>query len=179
VQRELGPIDVLVNNAAVTYYEPVAEFSERHFELMFTVLVRAPFELAQRVLPGMRERRQGWILNISSRAAIHPAGPPFTARTGGTVYGMCKAALERFTTGLAAEVYADGIAVNVLSPSGLVPTPGVVFHGLNRGVPEDRLEAPEIMAQAAHALVTGNPAVLTGRVTYARPLLEELGVAAR
>jgi NAD(P)-dependent dehydrogenase (short-subunit alcohol dehydrogenase family) len=179
VQRELGPIDVLVNNAAVTYYEPVADFSERHFELMFTVLVRAPFELAQRVLPGMRERRQGWILNISSRAAIHPAGPPFTARTGGTVYGMCKAALERFTTGLAAEVYADGIAVNVLSPSGLVPTPGVVFHGLNRGVPEDRLEAPEIMAQAAHALVTGNPAVLTGRVTYARPLLEELGVAAR
>jgi NAD(P)-dependent dehydrogenase (short-subunit alcohol dehydrogenase family) len=127
----------------------------------------------------MRERRQGWILNISSRAAIHPAGPPFTARAGGTVYGMCKAALERFTTGLAAEVYSDGIAVNVLSPSGLVPTPGVVFHGLNRGVPEDRLEAPEIMAQAAHALVTGNPAVLTGRVTYARPLLEELGVAAR
>jgi citronellol/citronellal dehydrogenase len=178
VQRELGPIDVLVNNAAVTYYEPVADFSERHFAVMFTVLVRAPFELAQRVLPAMRERRRGWILNISSRAAIHPTGPPYTARAGGTVYGMCKAALERFTTGLAAEVYPDGIAVNVLSPSGLVATPGVVFHGLNRGVPDDRLESPQIMAAAAYALCTGDPAVLTGRVVYARPLLEELGVAA-
>jgi len=179
VERELGPIDVLVNNAAVTYFEPVAGFPERHFEVMFAVQVRAPFELAQRVLPGMRARRRGWILNISSRAAIHPVGPPFSNRAGGTVYGMCKAALERFTTGLASEVYADGIAVNVLSPSGLVVTPGVAFHGLNKGVSEDRLEAPEVMAEAAYALVTGDPAVLTGKVTYAKPLLNELGLIAR
>jgi citronellol/citronellal dehydrogenase len=178
VERDLGPIDVLVNNAAVTYFEPVANFPERHFEVMFAVQVRAPFELAQRVLPGMRQRRRGWILNISSRAAIHPSGPPFTARPGSTVYGMVKAALERFTTGLAAEVYADGIAVNVLSPSGLVATPGTIFHGLTRGVPEDRLESADVMAEAALALVSGDPAVLTGRVAYARPLLEELGLRA-
>jgi citronellol/citronellal dehydrogenase len=176
VQRELGPVDVLVNNAAVTYFEPVLDFPERHFQVMFEVQVRAPFELAQRVLPGMRERRRGWILNISSRAAIHPSGPPFSARPGSTVYGMCKAAIERFSSGLASEVYADGIAVNCLSPSGLVPTPGVIFHGLTRGVAEDRLEAPETMAEAAYALCTGDPLSLTGRVTYARPLLEELGL---
>jgi citronellol/citronellal dehydrogenase len=176
VEKEFGPIDVLVNNAAVTYFEPVLDFPERHFEVMFAVQVRAPFELAQRVLPGMRERRRGWILNISSRAAVHPAGPPYTARSGSTVYGMCKAAIERFSSGLAAEVYEYGIAVNALSPSGLVPTPGVVFHGLTRGVPEDRLEAPEVMAEAAYALCTGDPARLTGRVTYARPILEELGL---
>jgi citronellol/citronellal dehydrogenase len=176
VERELGPIDVLVNNAAVTYFEPVLDFPERHFQIMFEVQVRAPFELAQRVLPGMRSRRRGWILNISSRAAIHPSGPPFTSRAGSTVYGMCKAAIERFSTGLASEVYADSIAVNCLSPSGLVPTPGVVFHGLTRGVPEERLEAPEAMAEAAYALCTGDPSTLTGRVTYARPLLEELGL---
>jgi citronellol/citronellal dehydrogenase len=175
VQNELGPIDVLVNNAAVTYFEPVAAFPEKRFELMFTVQVRAPFELAQLVLPGLRARRQGWILNISSRAAMHPSGPPYTARPGSTVYGMCKAALERFSTGLAAEVYADGVAVNALSPSALVATPGTVFHGLTRGVPEDRMEAPEVMAEAAFALCSGDPATLTGRVTYARPLLEELG----
>lgn len=176
VERELGPIEVLVNNAAVTYFEPVAVFPERHFQVMFAVGVRAPFELAQLVLPGMRERKRGWILNISSRAAIHPSGPPFAGRSGSTVYGMCKAALERFTTGLAAEVYADGVAVNVLSPSGLVPTPGVVFHHLTDGVSPDRLEAPEVMAEAAYVLCTGDPAVLTGRVAYARPLLDELGV---
>lgn len=176
VQRELGPIDVLVNNAAVTYFEPVLNFPERHYQVMFEVQVRATFELAQRVLPSMIERRRGWILNISSRAAVHPSGPPFASRGGSTVYGMCKAAIERFSSGLASEVYANGIAVNCLSPSGLVPTPGVIFHHLTDGVSEDRLESPEVMAEAAYALCTGDPGVLTGKVTYARPILEELGL---
>lgn len=177
VERELGPIDVLVNNAAVTYFEPVVDFDEGHYRLMFEVQVRAPFELAQCVLPGMRERGRGWILNISSAAAIHPEGPPYQAAgRGGTVYGMCKAALERFTTGLAAEVHADGIAVNVLSPSGLVLTPGVVHHHLDQFVPKERHEPVELMTEAAHALCTGDPATLTGKVTYAKPILEELGI---
>lgn len=176
-EKELGPIDVLVNNAAITYFEPVDSFSESHYRTMFEVQVRAPFELAQSVLPGMRQRQSGWILNISSGAARHPQGPPYPqGMRGGTVYGMCKAALERFTTGLASEVWSDNIAVNVLSPSGLVPTPGVVHHGLNRGVPEDRLEPATVMAEAAYALCTGDPKSLTGKVTYAKPILEELGI---
>jgi NAD(P)-dependent dehydrogenase (short-subunit alcohol dehydrogenase family) len=167
-----------VNNAAVTYFEPVDTFDEGHYRTMFEVQVRAPFELAQLVLPGMRERRRGWVLNISSGAARHPEGPPYGRRmAGGSVYGMCKAALERFTTGLAAEVHADGIAVNVLSPSGLVATPGVVHHGLDRNVPVEFQEPVEYMAEAAYVLCTGDPATLTGRVTYAKPILDELGVS--
>ena len=178
VERELGPIDVLVNNAAVTYFEPVDRFDEGHYRTMFEVQVRAPFELVQLVLPGMRERKRGWILNISSGAARHPEGPPYERRmAGGTVYGMCKAALERFTTGIAAEVHDDNIAVNVVSPSGLVPTPGVVHHGLDRNVPAEFLEPVEVMAEAAYVLCTGDPATLTGRVTYAKPILDELGVS--
>ncbi|GAC1530174.1 MAG: SDR family NAD(P)-dependent oxidoreductase [Acidimicrobiales bacterium] len=173
VTSELGPVDVLVNNAAITYFEPVADFDDGHFRLMFEVQVRAPFELAQMVLPGMRERRSGWILNISSGAAIHPVGPPYSRLGGATVYGMCKAALERFTTGLASEVHGDGIAVNVLSPSGLVLTPGVLHHKLDQRTPVDRHEPVSFMAEAAHVLCSGDPEVLTGRVTYARPLLEE------
>lgn len=177
VERELGRVDVLVNNAAVTYFEPVAEFRPRHYELMFDVQVRAPFELSQRVLPGMRERGAGWILNISSPAAFHPQGPPYAAAMpGGTVYGMCKAALERFTTGLAAEEHAHGIAVNVLSPSGLVPTPGVVHHHLDELVPEEHHEPVGYMVEAAHALCTGDPATLTGRIAFSQALVQELGL---
>ena len=174
---QTGPIDVLVNNAAITYFEPVAESSENHYRLMFEVQVRAPFELAQAVLPSMKERGRGWILNISSGAAIHPQGPPYQMMgRGGTVYGMCKAALERFTTGLAAEVWSDNIAVNVLSPSGLVLTPGVLHHQLDKFTPTERHEPVSYMAEAAHALCTGDPKVLTGKVTYAKPILEELGI---
>lgn len=173
---EVGPVDVLVNNAAVTYFEPVEAFDGGHYRLMFEVQVRAPFELAQGVLPAMRSRGGGWILNISSIAAVHPQGPPYRQGPGGTVYGMCKAALERFTTGLASEVWSDNVAVNVLSPSGLVLTPGVVHHKLDQRVPVDRHEPVSYMAEAAYALCSGDPKMLTGRVTYAKPLLEELGI---
>ncbi|MBK5224447.1 MAG: SDR family NAD(P)-dependent oxidoreductase [Acidimicrobiia bacterium] len=176
VTRQLGPIDILVNNAAITYFEPVESFDEHHWRLMFEVQVRAPFELTQAVLPGMRERGSGWICNISSGAGRHPQGPPYMGGGGGTVYGMCKAALERFTTGLASEVFRDGIAVNVVSPSGLVLTPGVIHHKLHERTPEDRHEPVSYMAEAAHALCTGDPATVTGMVTYAKPCLEQLGV---
>ena len=179
VEKELGPIDVLVNNAAVTYFEPVDGFDESHYRTSSKVQVCAPFELARLVLPGMRAPKRGWILNISSGAARHPQGPPYERRMGrGTVYGMCKAALERFTTGLAAEVYADNIAVNVLSPSGLVATPGVVHHGLDRNVPAEFLSR-SYMAEGGLPCCAPATRPLTGRVTYAKPILDELGVSVR
>lgn len=176
-EKELGPVDILVNNAAVTYFLPTADFPEKRYRLMLEVQVRAPFELAQLVLPGMRERGQGWILNISSKAAIHPQGPPFqTRRAGaGTVYGMCKAALERFTTGLASEVWEDNIAVNVLSPTQVVATPGVLHHRLIPEGQEDRAEGTEVMAEAALTLVSGDPKELTGRIAYSQEICEEFG----
>lgn len=177
VERELGPVDVLVNNAAVTFYEPFDDFRESRYRLMFELQVRAPFELAQLVVPGMRSRGRGAVLNVSSRAAGHPPGPPFPPPKGGTiVYGMCKAAVERFTTGLAAEVYADGIAVNCLAPAGVVLTPGLVSHVSGITIPDEMQEPVEYMAEAAHALCTGDPAKLTGRIVYAPAILDELGI---
>lgn len=168
--RELGPVDVLVNNGAVTYFEPVADFAEKRWRLMFEVQVRAPFELAQLVIPDMRARGAGSILNISSKAALHPQ--PDAAATGGTVYGMVKAALERFSTGLAAELRPDGITVNALSPTSVVATPGVVHHRLITPEREQWVEDESFMARAALALVAGG---LTGRVAYSHQLLAELG----
>ena len=177
-QRQLGPPDILVNNAAVTYFTRVEDFTPRRYALMFAVQVEAPFQLATLVLPGMRRRGSGWILNISSRAALHPAVPPAAwAGRGGTVYGMCKAALERFSTGLAAELYPDNIAVNALSPNKVVPTPGTIFHHLTT-VDDPEAEHPAVMAAAALLLCQADPRSLTGRITYSRDLLDELGVAA-
>ena len=173
-QSKYGPVDILVNNAAVTYFTPVTGFDDRRYALMFEVQVKAPFHLARLVLPGMRDRGAGWILNISSIAARHPALPPGPrAGFGGTVYGMCKAALERFTTGLAAEVYAEGVAVNALSPNRVVPTPGTLFHHLT-SEDDPNSEPPSVMADAALALCHRPPAELTGRIAYSQDLLTEL-----
>lgn len=169
-----GPVDILINNAAITYFIPVEEFPEKRFKLMMEVQVYAPFHLAQLVMPGMREKGGGWIVNISSPAGIHPKQPYGRGR-GGTVYGMCKAALERFTTGLASEVYDENIAVNVVSP-GLVDTPGVAVHGLINEQSKDRVQPIEFIAEAVYRLASGDPKTMTGRVDYAEPLLKELGV---
>ena len=174
---QLGGPDILVSNAAVTYFTPVLNFTPKRYDLMFEVQVTGPFHLAQLTVPGMRDKGAGWILNISSGAARHPAIPPTAfAGRGGTVYGMCKAALERFSTGLAAELYHDNIAVNALSPSRVVPTPGTVFHHLTTYDSPDA-EPASVMAEAALQLCSAEPNTRTGLVTYSQKLLTELGVA--
>lgn len=175
-ERELGPADILVNNAAVTWFIPLTDFPASKYRIMFEVQVRAAVELAQLVLPGMCSRKRGWILNISSGAARHPQGPPFPTRRAGAIYGMCKAALERFSTGLAAEVYEHGVAVNALSPSFMVATPGVLLHGMYPPPAEVDSEPVDVMADAALILCSGDPRMLTGRIAYSQEVLDEFGV---
>jgi short-subunit dehydrogenase len=179
-EAALGTVDILVNNAAAAIYQDVADFPLRRRRLLFELNVHAPIDLAQQVLPGMRAKRQGWIVNISSATSKHPKGPPFPpgmklALTA-TTYGATKAALERFTTGLAAEVYADGIAVNSLAPVAAVRTPGAdVLVGDLMNANPDIVEPVETFVEAALALCACDPAVTTGRVLYSKPFLAELG----
>lgn len=165
-----GPIDIFVNNAAVTYYAPVHEFTEKRYRLMMEVQVYGPFHFAQLILPGMIERQSGWILNVSSHAAIHPKKD--ADAHGSTVYGMCKAALERFTTGLAAEVYDHNIGVNVISP-GLIATPGALYHNLVTEERKSMVTPAEHMAEACLRLVHGDPREITGMVTYASDMIRD------
>jgi NAD(P)-dependent dehydrogenase (short-subunit alcohol dehydrogenase family) len=169
--ERVGPVDILVNNAAVTFMYPFEEFPEKRFRLMFEVQVRAPYELAQLVVPSMKARHGGAILNITSRAANHPYGPPFDPfhTSGVTVYGMVKAALDRFSTALAVELRDAGIAVNALAPWDNVATPGAGHHDLLDDYP---IEGDEWIAEAALALCS-TPG-LTGRVAYSQPLLAEM-----
>jgi citronellol/citronellal dehydrogenase len=180
VEAVLGPIDVLVNNAAAAMYAPPTESPLKRRRLTFEINVHAPMDLAQQVLPGMRDRKTGWIVNISSATSKHPSGPPFDSgfKLGftTTTYGASKAALERFTTGLAAEVYGDNVAVNTLAPVAAVRTPGAdSLIGDVMDAQPDIVESLELFVEAALALATCDPATTTGRILYSRPYLEELG----
>ncbi len=177
----LGPVDILVNNAARAFYEPAAAISDKRLRLSFELNLFAGWELAQRVIPGMRARGRGWILNISSTTARRPPGPPFPdfdLTHGVTSYAATKAALDRMSVGLAAELHAAGIAVNSLAPVGAVRTEAALQLGV---IPDDPAssEPLEWMVEAALALCSGDPATLTGRVVTSGGLLAELGRAVR
>ncbi len=111
---------------------------------------------------------------ISSGAAIHQK--PKGRSVDGAVYGMTKAAIERFTTGLAAEMYANKISVNALSPTLVVATPGQMFGRQYTQEMLDASEPVEKMAEAALALVTGDPAEVTGGIRYSQEVLDAFGV---
>ncbi len=176
VHKELGPVDVLVNNAALNYYIPIKDYPVQRWIRAFAVNVHGPFMLSQKVLPDMIEQGKGAIVNVSSGAAIGPGrGPYQSSGTGGTMYGATKAALERFTQGLAQEVYQYGISVTCLSPSVVVPTPGTVYHKLVTGYDDPRGEPPDIMARAILLLATEPLDKVSGRVTYSQAILKEFG----
>lgn len=173
-----GSVDVLVNNAALTYFIPVKDYPLRRWMRSWAVNFHAPFILSQLALQDMIEKKSGSIVNISSGAAIGPGRGPYPdapPNSGGTCYGAEKAALERFSQGLAQEVYQHGISVTCVSPSQVVPTPGTVFHNLVSGIDDPRGEHPDLMAKSALLLATEPLDNITGRVTYSQEILKEYG----
>ncbi|MEZ5855969.1 MAG: SDR family NAD(P)-dependent oxidoreductase [Hyphomicrobiaceae bacterium] len=174
-----GTPDVLVNNAALTYYRNIVDYNPKHWATAFAVNVHGPFMLSQAVLPGMIKLRRGAIVNISSGSAIGPGRAPFKdARpvNGGTMYGATKAALERFTQGLAQEVAEHGIAVSAVSPSQVVATPGTVYHKIASGKDDPRAEPVDYMARSALLLASEPADKVNGRVTYSQQILGEYGI---
>lgn len=172
-----GAIDILVNDAALTYYVPIIDFDVKRWVKAFAVNVHGPFMMSKFVLPGMIARRRGAIVNISSGSAIGPGRGPYRDQArGGTMYGATKAALERFTQGLAQEVADYNIAVSALSPSQVVPTPGTVYHKLVSGIADPRGEPPILMARAALVLASEPAEKVNGRVTYSQQILGEYGL---
>jgi NAD(P)-dependent dehydrogenase (short-subunit alcohol dehydrogenase family) len=121
-----GGLDILVNNAGFADYARVESMNLDTFDRTFQHYLRAPFLLAQAAIPVMKARGAGWIVNIGSVTSM-PVQRPFPdyQRAGGdTVYAAIKAALNRFTQGLAAELIDSNIAVNLVGPSTAIRTPG-------------------------------------------------------
>lgn len=170
----VGAPDILVNNAAVTFLRPLDGFPEKRVKLMLEMHVVGPLHLSQLAIPAMRERGRGWILNLTSVGGDLPDGPPFDefdSSAGFGVYGTAKAALNRLTKSLAAELYADGIAVNAAAPSNPVATPGAGTLDLAKTDTEDI----SLIVETAFTLCTGDPATLTGRIAHTREFLRDIG----
>jgi NAD(P)-dependent dehydrogenase (short-subunit alcohol dehydrogenase family) len=169
------PVTALVNNAAAprAFDLDFAAMTEEAFRLAVEVNVWAAWDLARRVIPGMVAGGAGWILNISSAQARPRVGPPFPAMgTGGAcLYGGTKAMLDRLTTGAAMDLYDRNVAVNTLAPEGAVRTEHAAAVA---NLPADRTEPMETFAEAALALLTGDPRELTGRNAFSLSLITEL-----
>ncbi len=171
-----GQIDVLINNAALSYFLPIKDFQIKRWIRAFAVNVHGAFMLSRMVLPEMIEKGKGAIVSVSSGAAIGPGRGPYTgAGYGGTMYGATKAAIERFSQGLAEEVYQYGITVAAVSPSLVVPTPGTVYDKLVSGMDDPKGESPDLMAKAILLLATEPLDKVRGRVTYSQAILKEFG----
>lgn len=168
-----GPIDILVNNAAAGIMKLPSESTVDDLRFMFELNVTAPVDLAQQCLPHMKKQGAGWILNIGSGSNTqsevpYPNGVPKEGAWIVTAYGSSKAALHRYTVGLAHEVQEHDIFVNCMRPTAIVLTEGADFvRDIARANP-NMLEPVEMMAEGALEFCTGRH---VGRVLTSREIV--------
>ena len=179
-EAAFGPLDILVNNAAVGSWAMPSQSTLSDRRKMLEVNLHAPVDLAQQVLPGMRERACGWILSIGSDSHRQPPVPYRDTQDAAhliTAYGATKAALDRYMTGLAHEVAGDGVFVNVLAPVSIVLTQHAArFVGHIAKNNPDMAEPLELMVEAALELCTERH---VGQVVLSRELLHRVARAVR
>jgi 3-oxoacyl-[acyl-carrier protein] reductase len=155
IATELGPVDVLVNNAGIALIRTVDELTEADFDRTITLNLKSAFLCTQAVLPHLRAQRWGRIVNISSGAARGAGGI-------GVHYNASKAGMEGLTRGYAARLLAEGITVNAVAPS-LIDTDMMSARrdDYAKRIPLGRMGTPEEVAQVA-LMVLGNP-YMTGQ----------------
>jgi 3-oxoacyl-[acyl-carrier protein] reductase len=148
VERELGPVDVLVANAGLAGQRALEEVTLDEFDAMIAVNLRAPFLLAQRVAPGMRDRGWGRLLFMSSVAA-------FTGGMIGPHYAASKSGLHGLVHFLAARLAPHGVTANAIAPALIEDTamlPGDP-RDLTARIPVGRLGRPEEVADLALSIL--------------------------
>ena len=165
VERELGPVDVLINNAGIGLVRTVDDLTEEDFDRTIAVNLKSVFLCTQAVVPNMRARKWGRIVNISSGAARGAGGV-------GPHYNASKAGMEGMTRGYAARLVKDGITVNAVAPS-LIET-DMVRSGVAASparIPLGRFGTPQECAQVVMMLVgneymTGQTIALSGGMSF-------------
>ncbi|MFC2036286.1 SDR family NAD(P)-dependent oxidoreductase [Chloroflexota bacterium] len=150
---EFDHIDILVNNAGLSFLSPLLDLPVKHWDLVMSVNLRAPFICTKAVLPKMVEQMCGSIINVSSILGTRVLEGPIP-------YGVTKAALERFTLSLAEEVRRYNISVNAIAP-GLTVTEGLKTVSTNADITE--WQKPELWGKISAFIITQGPA-FTGKV---------------
>ena len=161
-----GAPDIVVNNAGTTHRnQPMLDVDEATFDRVFNVNVKSIYHMTQAVLPLMRKRRSGAIINIGSTAGIRP-------RPGLTWYNASKGAVNLMSKSMAAELGPDNIRVNVVCPvmgaTGLIEQfLGVADTPESRakivaGIPLGRMSTPQDVANATLYLASDSSAFITG-----------------
>ena len=164
VRSELGPVDILVNNAGIAIVRGIDDLTEADFDRTVTVNLKSVFLCTQAVLPMMRARKWGRIVNISSGAARG-------AGAIGPHYNASKAGIEGLTRGYAARLVKDGITVNAVAPS-LIETDMMKGQpDLLSRIPLGRFGTAEEVAQAVmmllgNAYMTGQTIAMSGGMAF-------------
>ena len=160
----LGPIDILVNNAGLAIVRGIDDLTESDFDVTIAVNLKSAFLCTQAVLPGMRAKKWGRIVNISSGAARG-------AGAIGVHYNASKAGMEGLTRGYAARLVKEGITVNAVAPS-LIETDMMRGRSdLASRIPLGRLGHPDEVAKAALSVLendymTGQTIALNGGMAF-------------
>jgi len=160
----LGPIDILVNNTGLAIVRGIDDLTESDFDLTIAVNLKSAFLCTQAVLPGMRAKKWGRIVNISSGAARG-------AGAIGVDYNASKAGMEGLTRGYAARLVKEGITVNAVAPS-LIETDMMRGRSdLASRIPLGRLGHPDEVAKAALSVLgndymTGQTIALNGGMAF-------------
>jgi NAD(P)-dependent dehydrogenase (short-subunit alcohol dehydrogenase family) len=154
-----GHVDVLVNNAGIFPFGPTAEVSDRDFDAVFAVNVRAPFYLVAELAPLMAARGSGAIVNVTTMVA-------YFGMSGMAAYGSSKAAVELLTRSWAAEFGPAGVRVNAVSP-GPTRTEGTAvmgegLDGLAGTTPLQRVGLPEEVAAGIVFLASDEASLIHG-----------------
>jgi citronellol/citronellal dehydrogenase len=168
-QQRFGGLDALVNNASAIWLAGALDTPIKRFDLMQQVNARGSFLCAQACLPVLLESRDPHILTLAPPPSLDPKwwGP----HTG---YTLAKMGMSFVTLGLAAEFGPRGVAVNALWPRTIIATDAL---NMIPGVPIDRCRRPEIVADAAHAVLARPAAGFSGRFLIDEDVLREAGVA--
>lgn len=162
VMADLGHVDVLINNAAVAFQGLLTDTTDAIYDRLMDVNMKGAFNATKAVLPGMINRKDGVIINISSMWGEVGASCE-------VAYSASKAALLGFTKSLAKEVGPSGIRVNCISP-GVVDTPMNSAHSerdmeeLSNETPLERIGKPEEIAKATLFLASENASFITGQI---------------